>query len=65
MKIRAVQKKAGSLKAPVTGEMSRMIKESIDSEVEVSLANEKDNLLHELKGERAGMEIIEKILTYF
>lgn len=65
LKIRAVQKKAGSLKAPVTGEMSRMIKESIDSEIEISLENDKGYLIQSLKGERAGMEIIEKILTYF
>jgi len=65
LKIKAVQNQSGSLKAPVTGEMSRMIKESIDSEIEITLTNEKGSLLHALKGERAGMEIIEKILTYF
>jgi hypothetical protein len=65
LKIEAVQKRSGSLKAPVTGKMSRIIKESIDSEIKIFLTNEKGNLLHSLKGERAGMEIIEKILSYF
>lgn len=65
LKVKAIQQKAGSLKAPVTGKMDRMIKESVDSNLEVSLFNITGKCLFSSKGERAGMEIIEKILTYF
>lgn len=65
LKVNAVQQKAGHLKAPVTGEMNRVIKESVDSNIEVSLFNVAGECLFSSKGERAGMEIIEKILTYF
>ena len=65
LKVKAVQRKAGHLKAPVTGKMDRMIKESVDSNIEVSLYNTGGETLFSSKGGRAGMEIIEKILTYF
>ena len=65
LKVKAVQRKAGHLKAPLTGKMDRMIKESVDSNLEVSLYNTGGKTLFSSKGERAGMEIIEKILTYF
>jgi len=65
LKMKAEQKKAGNLKAPVTGKMDRMIKESVDSNLEVSLYNIAGECLFSSKGERAGMEIIEKILTHF
>ena len=65
LQVQAVQKKDGSLKAPAIGEMNRIIKESIDSEIEVTLQNKNGKTIFQSKGERAGMEIIEKILTYF
>ena len=65
LKVQAFQKMAGHLKAPVTGEMNRMIKESVDSEIEVDLYKEDGTPLFKSKGTRAGLEIIEKILTYF
>lgn len=65
LKVKAVQQKGGNLKAPVTGKMDRMIKESVDSNLEVSLYKTTGECLFSSKGERAGMEMIEKILTYF
>jgi tocopherol cyclase len=65
LKVQAYQKKAGHLKAPVTGEMNRIIKESIDSEIEIALSEKNGKQLFNSKGTRAGLEIIEKILTYF
>ncbi|HKJ77894.1 MAG TPA: tocopherol cyclase family protein, partial [Prolixibacteraceae bacterium] len=64
LKINARQKRSGNLKAPVIGEMDRIIKESIDSEIRVTLQKNAKTLFSS-KGERAGMEIIEKILSYF
>ena len=55
---------SGILKAPVNGEMSRHIKESIDSEVEVKLLDKKHNILFEDHGRRAGLETIEAIFHY-
>lgn len=63
--IRVTQNRSGDLKAPAMGEMSRVIKESIDSDVEISLQDPKGNVIYEDRGTRAGMEIIEKILGYF
>ncbi len=65
LKVKAVQQKSGELKAPVTGKMDRMIKESIDSTLEVELLDNAGNKLFSSKGGRAGMEVIEKMLTYF
>ena len=65
LKVNAEQKQAGELKAPVVGEMNRMIKESVDSNVEVSLFDKKGQLIFADSGTHAGLEIIEKILTYF
>lgn len=65
LKVKAKQNGSGNLKAPVTGEMNRIIKESVDSEIEVTIKGKKDNQHVSLNGHRAGLEIIEKILTYF
>ena len=65
LKVRAKQNGSGNLKAPVTGEMSRIIKESVDSEIEITLMNKKSEKQVSLTGSRAGLEIMEKILTYF
>ena len=63
--MKAVQNKSGELKAPVVGEMNRMIKESVDSTIEVELYNKENKIIFSDKGTRAGLEIIEKILSYF
>lgn len=65
LKVKAIQNRSGDLKAPVTGEMNRIIKESVDSEIEIELFNNQNKLVFSEKGSRAGLEIIEKILTYF
>lgn len=65
LKVKAVQNMSGELKAPVTGEMNRIIKESIDSEIEIELSDTKNQLLFSDKGTHAGLEITEKILSYF
>ena len=65
LKIVAIQQKSGNLKAPVTGQMNRVIKESIDSEIEIELADLNEKTFFSTKGKHAGMELIEKILTYF
>jgi len=45
--------------------MNRVIKESIDSEIEIRLFGKNDETLFSTNGKHAGMELIEKILTYF
>ena len=61
---RVTQRNAYELHAPATGEMSRRIKESIDSEVWVALRDNNGTLLFEETGQRAGLEIIDKIFEY-
>ena len=65
LKVKAVQNMSGELKAPVTGEMNRIIKESIDSGIEIELRDTNNQLVFSDKGTHAGLEIIEKILSYF
>ncbi len=64
LNIKAAQNSAGRLKAPVDGQMNRIIKESAGSVVEAGLFENSGNRLFSGKGVRAGLEIIEKILTY-
>jgi tocopherol cyclase len=54
----------GDLRAPVSGHMSRRIKESIDSDVSLSLFDKNNTLLYSDTSKRAGLEIIEKIFDY-
>jgi tocopherol cyclase len=54
----------GDLRAPVSGGMSRRIKESIDSEVILSLYDKQHNLIYNDSSKRAGLEVIEKIFEY-
>lgn len=65
LKIVAIQQNSGNLKAPVTGQMNRFIKESIVSEIELKLSDLNGKTFFSTKGKHAGMELIEKILTYF
>ena len=64
LKVTAVKNKSGELLAPVSGKMSRRIKESIDSFITVSLYDSHNNLIYNDSAQRAGLEIIEKIFDY-
>jgi hypothetical protein len=57
----ATLKNSGILLAPKLGEMSRRIKESIDSELEVVLTDHKGTEIYHDKALRAGLEVIEGI----
>jgi hypothetical protein len=59
--ITAALKKTGVLLAPKSGVMSRRIKESIDSELEVTLFDNKGNEIFNDTASRAGLEVIEGI----
>jgi tocopherol cyclase len=64
LRIKAKKSTFGELRAPVSGKMSRRIKESVDSEVSLSLLDKKDNLIYSDSSKRAGLEIIETIFEY-
>jgi len=65
LKIRVSKNSFGDLVAPVSGEMSRCIKESIDSEIHLRLSDINNNLEYEGSGKNVGLEIIDKIFDYF
>jgi hypothetical protein len=65
LKARVKKNSTGELKAPETGNMSRRIKESNDSVVDVTLSDSKNPALFQETGNRAGLEIVEKIFDYF
>lgn len=58
-------KKTGRLMAPVNGNMSRKINESINSEIEVRLCDRHGSEIIKDTARRAGVEIEEKIFEYF
>jgi hypothetical protein len=64
LKIRVIKNSFGDLRAPVSGEMSRRIRESIDSEVYLQLFDKYNNLKYEGIGKSVGLEIVEKIFEY-
>ena len=64
MELEVVQHQFGELKAPKHGIMSRFIKESLDSHINVQLKNKDGQILFEGTGQRAGFEIIEEIFSY-
>jgi tocopherol cyclase len=64
LKIRVIKNSFRDLKAPVSGEMSRRIKESINSEVHLQLFDNSHNMEYEGTGKNVGLEIIEKIFDY-
>jgi tocopherol cyclase len=64
LKIKVIRNSFGDLRAPVSGEMLRRIKESIDSEVYLQLFDKYHNLEYEGTGKSVGLEIIEKIFDY-
>lgn len=49
---------SGALKAPVAGEMDRVIHESIDAELMVTLLDRKGNTLYNGIGRNAGLELV-------
>ena len=65
LEIEALNHQAGPLKAPVLGSMSRIIKETVDATLYLKLSNRSGKILFQDQGKRAGMEVIEKILSYF
>jgi hypothetical protein len=64
LKIRVNKNSFCDLRAPVMGEMSGRIKESIDSEVYLQLFDESGTLLYEDTGKNVGLEIIDEIFGY-
>ena len=61
LNVTAKLKNSGILMAPKSGEMSRRIKESIDSELEVVLSDLDGTVIYHDKASRAGLEVIEGI----
>lgn len=64
LKARVVKNIFGELMAPSSGDMSRRIKESIDSTIELSLHDINGGLIYEDTANRAGLEVIEEIFGY-
>jgi tocopherol cyclase len=64
LSISAEKSTFGELMAPVSGKMSRRIKESVDSEVSLSLSDKNNNLIYSDSSKRAGLEIIDTIFEY-
>jgi hypothetical protein len=64
LKVTASKNSFGELIAPVSGDMSRRIKESIDSEIQLELYDIHGNLRYSDASKRAGLEVIEKIFEY-
>jgi hypothetical protein len=63
--VKVMKSTFGELRAPVSGDMSRRIKESIDSEITLSLYDKNDNLIYNDSSKRAGLECVDKIFEYF
>ena len=64
LKISAVKNTFGELKAPASGNMSRKIKESVDSVIDLSFFNKHNNLIYNDSSKRAGIEVIDTIFDY-
>jgi hypothetical protein len=64
LKVIVVKNSFCDLAAPVSGEMSRRIKESIDSELQIQLLNKSGELVYSGTGRNVGLEIIEGIFRY-
>jgi len=61
LKIKAHIKNSGILRAPQLGKMTRHIKESVDSELEIELHANDGKIIYFDKAYRAGLEVIEGI----
>jgi len=64
LKVNVVKNSFGQLRAPASGDMSRRVKESIDSTAELTLLDKDGKLIYEDTGKRAGLEVIEEIFNY-
>jgi hypothetical protein len=64
LKVTVIKNSFGDLRAPVSGEMSRRIMESNDSEVHLQLIDKSGKKVYEGTGKNVGLEIIEKIFDY-
>jgi hypothetical protein len=64
LEIEVLSKNSGVLLAPQHGTMNRRIKESIDSEVKVTLKTKDGGLVFSDQSKGAGLEIIETIFNY-
>jgi hypothetical protein len=64
LKVIITKKTFGVLRAPSQGNMSRRIKESIDSQIELSLFDNNYNLIFNDVSSRAGLEVTDKIFDY-
>jgi tocopherol cyclase len=63
LRVKAEKNSFGELRAPVSGNMSRRIKESIDSTIYLTLHDKAGKLIYEDSGKRAGLEVIEEIFN--
>lgn len=59
--LKVTTKRNGVLIAPISGSMTRRIKESIDSDVEVVLKTKKGETVLDAKGTHAGVEVVDSI----
>ncbi|MFP4362345.1 MAG: tocopherol cyclase family protein [Spirochaetia bacterium] len=59
------RRNSAELKAPISGIMQRGIKESVDSEVRITVLENNGNLLFQDTGEKAGLEIVNGIFDCF
>jgi len=57
LSISVIKKSFGELRAPVSGEMSRRIKESVDSEIHLVLSDNNHNRIYEGTGNNVGLEV--------
>jgi hypothetical protein len=64
LSIKIVKKSSSEIAAPVQGNMTKMIKESINSEVDLTYSDQSGEVFTD-HGKRAGYEEMEKIFTYF
>jgi tocopherol cyclase len=64
LQTRVMKNNSGELKVPDIGNMSRRIKESNDSVAEVTFSDKNGNVIFRETGQRAGLEIVEKIFDY-
>lgn len=64
LSVKVTRNNFGELRAPASGDMSRRIKESMDSTLELSLSDNKGNTLYSGTSGRAGLEVIEEIFSY-
>jgi len=65
LEVEAHNNQTGQLKAPIRGSMTRMIKETVDATIKLKLSERSGKVLFQDQGSRAGMELIDKIFSYF